>query len=512
MESKALVPVLEVSGIEKRYGGVHALKNVAWQVQAGEVHGLVGENGAGKSTLIKQISGAEAPDEGVILIDGRPLPLGSTQAALNLGVSAVYQEPQLFGDLTVEENIFLGREKTVGGKVQWKEQRQQAAELLERLNLNPELLTKRVADLPVGEQQLVSIAKAFVCDVRLLILDEPSAILANDDIDRLFAIVRSLKEQGLGVIYISHRLDELGQITDRITVLRDGEVIGTYPTAEMTPAKIAQAMVGEKFQIADRSHRQQAQLGEQTLKVDSLAYGSRLRDVSFDVRAGEIVGIYGLIGSGTTELIRCLYGINPATNGQITVGGTPTVIKSPGAAMKVGITMLPGNRKTQGVFLSKSLAFNLSSSHLKFFSRFGWFNNRQEKKAMLEAMNTLRVKAPSPQTPIGALSGGNQQKVVMARQLVENPKILLAEEPTQGVDVGAKASIHQLILDHVAQGNSAVVVSTDLEEIRFLADRIVVVHQGKSIVTLPGDVSAAELLSAASGELQTTKTTMQAGE
>ncbi|QWW19463.1 sugar ABC transporter ATP-binding protein [Schaalia sp. 19OD2882] len=493
-------PVLEVTGLDKRYGGVHALDDVTWSVRPGEVHGLVGENGAGKSTLIKMISGAQVPDAGTVKVDGHEIPLGNTQAALAAGVSAVYQEPQLFADLTVAENIFLGREDTVGGRVRWREQQVKARELLDRLHLDPAIMHMRVADLPVGEQQLVSIAKAFAADVRLLILDEPSAILADADIERLFTIVKGLRDQGIGVIYISHRLDELGQITDRITVMRDGAVVGTHRTEDMTPTKIARAMVGDKFQVADRSGRDSQVRDEVVLAARGLAAGRHLAGADLELRKGEILGVYGLIGSGTTELVRALYGITPAAKGTIEINGHKVRIDTPARAAAHGIAMLPGNRKTQGVFLPKSLSFNISSSHLGFFSRLGLFDHAEERRHTSSVIDRLRIKAPGPDTVIADLSGGNQQKVVMARQLVEDPRILLVEEPTQGVDVGAKAEIHQLILDHVAQGNSALVLSTDLEEIRFLADRIVVMRRGRTEAVLPGDVSAVELLGVANGD------------
>lgn len=497
-----LGPILTVEGIDKSYGGVHALKSVTWSVDAGEVHGLVGENGAGKSTLIKMISGAESPDAGRILVGGDSLPLGDTQASLAAGVSPVYQEPQLFADLTVQENIFLGREETRAGRVRWREQSQRAAELLERLQLDPSILQRRVGDLAVGVQQLVSIAKAFVTDVRLLILDEPSAILSHADIDRLFTIVRTLRAEGIGVIYISHRLDEIREITDRVTVMRDGEVIATEQAADLTPADIATLMVGDKFQIADRSARPSHATEEVMLDVDGLGAGSRLSEASFCVHRGEILGVYGLIGSGTTELVRALYGITPVSQGSVTLEGNPVAIRSPRQAMRLGMTMLPGNRKTQGVFLPKSLSFNLTSSHLQHFSTAGVLDRGAERSAMTEAMGKLRIKAPDTETVISSLSGGNQQKVVMARQLVRQPKVLLVEEPTQGVDVGAKSEIHNLIVEHVSGGHCAVVVSTDLEEIRYLCDRIVVLHQGRSAVTLSGDVDAGTLLRAASGDVQ----------
>lgn len=493
-------PLLQVTGIDKRYGGVHALKSVSMDIRAGEVHGLVGENGAGKSTLIKMISGAEVPDEGEILLNGEVLELGNTALALERGISPVYQEPQLFADLTVEENIFLGREQTSRGRVEWKKQHEMVQDLLADLQLRPDAIRERVGDLSVGEQQLVSIAKAVSTDVKLLILDEPSAILANKDVDTLFDIVRTFTARGIGVIYISHRLDELAKITDRITVLRDGQHVGTYDTESLTTVEVASLMVGNKFQVAEREDRNSSVTNTESIAVYDVAAGKRLFGATFALYRGEVLGIYGLIGSGTTEMIRALYGIEPATQGKICVHGKEIKLKSPKAAMAQGITMLPGNRKAQGVFLPKPLTFNLSSSHLGFFSKFGFFNYKKEKSAMLDAISKLKIKTRSPEALISELSGGNQQKVVMARQFIEDPSVLLVEEPTQGVDVGAKAEIHNLILEHAKSGNSVLVVSTDLEEIRYLSDRIIVFRDGYSEIELPGECSATDLLAAASGE------------
>lgn len=493
---------LQVKNIDKRYGGVHALKNVTWSVLAGEIHGLVGENGAGKSTLIKMISGAEKPDEGCIYIHGQEINSGDTNAAFEAGVSAVYQEPQVFRNLTVAENIFVGREKKKVGIVDWNHQYEQAEDILRQVSLNPEILGIKVGRLPVGEQQLVAIAKALVTKTKLLILDEPSAILTNDEIDKLFRIVRSLRDKGVGVIYISHRLDEVQNLTNRVTVMRDGEIIGTYKTETMSPTEIAKAMCGDKFKVQDTRESHRLPDVDPLLKVDNLHVTRRLKDVSFELYPGEILGVYGLVGSGTSELVRGIFGIQKIDSGEVRVNGNKIQLTSPQKAMLSGISMLPGNRKTQGVFLPKSLSFNMSSSHLKFFSKFGFFRYKKERQVMLSLMDKLRIKAPSPETHIGALSGGNQQKVVMAKQLVEGHPILLVEEPTQGVDVGAKREIHDLIINHVSQGNSALVVSTDLEEICYLADRILVIYHGTGIKIFEGGVDAATLLAAACGDIE----------
>lgn len=494
-------PIVRAQGLRKSYGGVHALKGVDFEVLPGEVHGLVGENGAGKSTLIKMLAGAETPDAGTVTVDGEPLSLGDTQAAIAAGISTVYQEPHLFGELTVAENIFIGRELTKAGRVRWQDQRTRARDLLERIGLPPSLSGRRVADLPVGQQQLVSIAKAFATDVKVLILDEPSAILADKDIETLFDVVRNMRDHGVGMIYISHRLDELGQITDRVTVMRDGEVVATDQTESLTTRQIAELMVGHELQRLERRERAVAPGGDGVvLEVRDLRASKALKGVSFDLHGGEVLGVYGLIGSGTSDLARALYGITPASQGTVAVNGRPVRLSSPARAAAAGFAMVPGNRKAEGVFLNKALSFNLSSSHLGFFTgMLGWFDARRERKVTTELMGKLRVKAPAPETRIGALSGGNQQKVVMARQLVEDPKVLILEEPTQGVDVGAKDEIHRLVLELADSGAASLVISTDLEEIRTLADRILVLHNGVVGAELPGGASSADLLSAASG-------------
>lgn len=492
--------LLSADGIVKNYGGIRALRGVDFSLSAGEVRGLVGENGAGKSTLIKMLSGAEVPDMGTVTVEGAQIALGNPQSSLAAGISTVYQEPTLFGELNVVENIFLGRELASAGRIDWKEQYQKAVELLELLGLDPELANQTVADLPVGEQQLISIAKAFATDVKVLILDEPSAILSGKEIAVLFTMVRRLKAAGTGVIYISHRLDELTEITDSVTVMRDGEVVTTRPITELTTRAIAELMVGRELTSAESSG---AEPGEVVLDVEHLAAGKALKDISFQLREREIVGIYGLVGSGSGDIARALYGIDPASAGSVRVRGKDVALSSPGAAKKAGFTMAPGNRRRDGVFLDKTLTFNMASSHLDHFSNgLGWMKSREEAGVMETMMQKLRIKAPKPTTVIGALSGGNQQKVVIARQLVGDNVVTILEEPTQGVDVGAQAEIHKLVFDIANDGGACLVVSTDLEEIRTLCDRIIVMHSGVVSAEFRRGVTAADLLAAASGDSQ----------
>jgi rhamnose transport system ATP-binding protein len=491
--------VLDVRGLRKRYGGVHALRDADFQVRLGEVHALIGENGAGKSTLIKMLAGVETPDDGTIHFRGEVLPLGDPHASLKAGISTVYQESHLFGELSVAENMFLGREIRSGGRVQWSEEFDRAAELLTEIGLDPGYALRRVGELSVGEQQLISIAKAFGAKVRLLILDEPSAILADRDIETLFSVVRRLRDTGVGVVYISHRLDELAQIADRVTVMRDGRVVTTDDIVNLSTRQLAELMVGHELGTVDTTGRVVSQ--DVALALDSVSAGRALKDVSLQLHSGEVLGVYGLIGSGTSELVRALYGITPARTGKITVRGRPMSFTSPSRAAAAGVAMLPGNRKAQGVFLDKPLTFNMSVSHLRYFSRFGFFmDRRREKGSTVEFMQRLSVKAPSPRTLIGALSGGNQQKVVMARQLVESPELLVLEEPTQGVDIGAKGEIHSLILELARDGAAVLVISTDLDEMRTLSDRVIVLRNGEIAGTFGRGARTASLLASASGD------------
>ena len=492
--------LLRLTGIRKRYGGVQALRGVDFDVRSGEVHALVGENGAGKSTLIKIISGAETADEGTVEMTGQRLGGGNTSAALDAGIATVYQEPQLFGELSVAENIFIGRELTRGVLVDRAAQRAKVDELLDRLGLDRALADVRVADIPVGEQQLVSIAKAFSHEPKILILDEPSAILTDREIGTLFDVVKGLREHDVGIIYISHRLDELSVIADRVTVLRDGERVASHPMREVTIRKVVELMVGHVLVGPPAGHRVAAEV-EPALEVSGLGRRGGFQDVSFAVRPSEVVAVYGLIGSGTGPLARALYGIDPADSGTININGEPVRLPTPQAAARTGIALLPGNRKAQGVFGIKSIAFNISVAHLHLLRRLRvWVDRRREQQVATDLIKRIAIKAPGPQTPVNALSGGNQQKVVLARQLVERPGVLVLEEPTQGVDVGAKEEIHKQILALADQGTAVLVVSSDLLEVLELADRVLVVRAGSIVAEFGRGASQADVLAAAAGD------------
>ncbi|WP_262286780.1 sugar ABC transporter ATP-binding protein [Micromonospora sp. MA102] len=491
--------MLRLTGIDKRYGGVHALRGVDFELARGEVHALVGENGAGKSTLIKIVSGAETPDAGRIEINGETIATGSTTSALGAGIATVYQEPQLFGELTVAENVFIGRERRRAGIVQRGRQHEEVVALLERMGLDAAVADVRVADLSVAEQQLVSIAKAFASQPRILILDEPSAILTDREIETLFAAVRGMRDSGVAVIYISHRLDELAQITDRVTVLRDGQVVASRPTRELTVRAVAELMVGHKLETGQVTRT--VADAEPALAASGLGRQDVFADVDLAVRPGEVVALYGLVGSGAASIARALYGIDPADSGAVRINGRGVALKSPADAVRHGITMLPANRKVQGVFSSKSIAFNISSAHLRLLSRARlWVDRGRERSVAQDFIKRIAIKAPGPATLVGNLSGGNQQKVVLARQLVERPRILLLEEPTQGVDVGAKDEIHRIIVELADAGSAVLVVSSDLPEVLQLADRVLVVRAGRITASFDRGARQADVLAAAAGD------------
>ncbi|HET6504158.1 MAG TPA: sugar ABC transporter ATP-binding protein [Amycolatopsis sp.] len=492
--------LLRLRGIRKRYGGVTVLRDVDFEVRAGEVHALVGENGAGKSTLIKIASGAEPAGGGTITVGGRRLAGGSTTAALDAGIATVYQEPQLFGELTVAENVFIGRELRRRGLVDRAAQRARVAELLARLGLDPAIAEVRVADLPVAEQQLVSIAKALTGPARVLILDEPSAILTDREIERLFAAIRTLRADGVGIVYISHRLDELAVIADRITVLRDGAVVATKPVRELCVRSIAELMVGGSLAEPGASAATSGD-GPVLLAVAGLGRTRAFAEVSFQVRAGEIVALYGLVGSGAEHIAGALYGISPADTGSIAVGGEPVRVHSPKDAARAGIGMVPADRKVAGVFAGKSVGFNISVGDLPALSRVAaWVDRTREREVAAGFIRRIAIKAPGVASLVSTLSGGNQQKVVLARSLAGRPRVLLLAEPTQGVDVGAKEEIHRVVRGLAEDGSAILVVSSDLREVLRLADRVLVVRGGRIGPEFGRSAAQADILAAAAGD------------
>jgi rhamnose transport system ATP-binding protein len=498
-EAAGSVPRVALSGIVKTYGGVRAIRNADLSVAPGTVHALVGENGAGKSTLIKILAGAERADAGSLQFNGEPVSIASTTDAIGLGVQTVYQEPQLFPELSVAENVFVGREVLKGIRVDWAGQAQQMGSLLDTVGLDAAIATKTVGALSIAQQQQVSIAKALAGEARVLILDEPSAILTDAEIDVLFAVIRRLTATGVSVIYISHRLDELFRIADVVTIMRDGETITTRPIDELTVREIAELMVGGV--LAEPRTDVEATRGDVLLELDELSLSGFFDRISLDVRAGEIVGLYGLIGSGAGDIASTIYGMQRPTGGRILVRGEPVVFRRPSSAKKRGIHLLPANRSAQGAFSFHSIAFNITIGELHLLSRIkGWVERRAERDIARNFISRLAVKTPSENQPISAMSGGNAQKVVLARQLVNRPELLVLVEPTQGVDVGAKEEIHRIVDDLAAEGTAVLVVTSDLGEVLRISDRILVIRSGEIAREFTPDATQVEILAAAAGE------------
>ncbi len=496
---------LELRDISKRYGGVRAIRHADLVVEPGTVHAVVGENGAGKSTLIKIVAGAESADTGTMAFEGAPMHLSSTQDALAYGIQTVYQEPQLFAELTVSENIFVGREIVTRGRVDWAAQHDKVLELLALLDLPERYATRTVGDLSIAEQQQVSIAKALAGNAKVLILDEPSAILTDSEIDVLFGVVRRLTESGVSVIYISHRLDELFRICQHVTIMRDGETIGTWPIEELTLRRIVELMVGGALEEHAEARTPTAE--EPRLMLENLAVEGHFSDVNVTVRPGEIVGLYGLVGSGVAEIAETIYGMRHATGGRILLEGSVVAPKHPRAAQRLGIALLPANRKAQGMFAFQPIAFNISVAHLRLLSRAKvWMDRGRETSVAKDMISRLSIKTPSERQPISAMSGGNAQKVVLARQLVERPPVLVLAEPTQGVDVGSKEEIHRIIAALADEGTAVLVATSDLGEALRISDRLLVVRDGTTTTEFGPGAKQADVLAAAAGAEHPEKT------
>jgi rhamnose transport system ATP-binding protein len=477
-------PLLQLTGITKAFGGVHALRGVSFDLLAGEVHALVGENGAGKSTLIKIITGALRPDGGTLWIAGEEVAENSPAKAAELGVAAIYQQPALFPDLSVAENIALALETPrIFGLVRWGERKRRARELLDRIGarIDPDTEARR---LSMPEQQLVEIAKAISSQARIVIMDEPTASLSDREVDNLFRIVRELKQKGAGILYVSHRLEELPRIADRVTALRDGLKVGTRRMAEVDRPTLIQMMVGRE--LADVFPKVDVARGNVVLETEQLAQLARTGSagISLKVRAGEILGLAGLIGAGRTEFARVLFGLTPADSGRILLNGKPIRITSPGDAVRHGIAYVPEDRRKHGVIADFSVAWNTTLAILPGIATRGFLDFAKERRLAEASVNELGVKTPSIDTSVGDLSGGNQQKVSLARWLVSKPAVIILDEPTQGVDVAAKAEIHKLMGEMAKRGIAIILISSELPEILGLCDRIAVLHGGLIMATL----------------------------
>jgi rhamnose transport system ATP-binding protein len=484
-ESKAAGALLRASSVSKSFAGVQALRDVSFELRAGEVHALVGENGAGKSTLIKIITGAVQADAGTIEIDGHAITGNSPIRARQLGIAAIYQQPALFPALTVAENISLGLE---GGSlwrlIDWHKRRTRARELLTRIgaDLDPAMLA---GSLSMPEQQMVEVARALGASARVLILDEPTASLTEREVEALFGVIRELKAQSVGIIYISHRLEELFAIGDRVTVLCDGRTVATREMKEVDERELIHLMVGRELSAV--FPKRPVPMGETLLEARAL--GSRTGDVSavsFSVRAGEILGLAGLVGAGRTELARTLFGLTPADEGELLLRGQPVRIGSPAQAVASGIAYVPEDRRRHGVILEMPIAANTTLASLRRIARHGFLDFEAENDVAASFAAQLGVKTHSLFAPAGTLSGGNQQKVALGRWLATEPSVLILDEPTQGIDVGAKAEIHGLMCDLAERGMAIIMISSELLEVIGMSDRIAIMREGTIVAVLEG--------------------------
>mgnify|MGYP000876313350 FL=1 len=484
---------LELKGITKTFPGVKALDRVSFQLKQGEIHALMGENGAGKSTFIKVITGVHEPDEGEIWLDGRRVRFRNPREAQQMGIAAIYQHVTCYPDLSVTENIFMGHEKVdpATKRILWHEMHEEAGRLLAELGAGFDPRTQ-MGVLSVAQQQIVEIAKALSMNAGIIIMDEPTAALTARESEELYRIAESLRERGASIIFISHRMEDMYRLADRVTVFRDARYIGTWNIDEITKEKLIVAMVGRE--INQLFPKRKTEIGEEVLRVEGLGRTGYFADVSFAVRRGEILGITGLVGAGRSEVCQAIFGIDRFDRGAIYLKGRQVRPSSPEEAMKLGIGYLPEDRQKQGLVLEFGVGHNITLPVLGKFAKRGWLNERRETEKAKELAEKVNVKAITLTDPVSSLSGGNQQKVVFAKLLTSELDVLILDEPTKGVDVGAKSAIYEMIGDLAEQGYGIVLVSSEMPEIIGLCDRVVVMREGRVTATLERDEMTQEAI------------------
>jgi rhamnose transport system ATP-binding protein len=491
-------PLVELRGVSKAYGGVHAVEDVSFAIAPARTHALVGENGAGKSTLVKILTGVVSPDAGTVLVDGKPHSIHGPSAARKLGIVAMYQDPTVFEDLTVAENVFAGRSpRRRLGVVDWKAMHREARRLLREIGADfaPDA---PVRGLGAADRQLLEIAKALSSSARLLIMDEPTAALSLQEVDNLFAVVRRLHARGVSVLFISHRLEEVSEIADTVTVLRDGRHVETRPAPELGQGEMIRLMVGRSLDAL--FPKEAAEIGEPVLKVEGLTRRGVFSNVSFEVRRGEIVGLAGFVGSGRTEVARCIFGIDRLDAGRIWIDGHPFTPRSPRAALRRGLAYLPEDRLRQGLIQPMSIERNATMAVLPELAPGGILQPWRERRLARSFIERLRIKATSPKQVVRSLSGGNQQKVVLSKWLATEPRILILDEPTHGVDVGTKADVHRTISNLATHGLAILLISSELPEILGMADRVLVIREGRLVAELSREAATQEaIVQAAAG-------------
>ncbi len=470
--------ILQMKDIDKRFSGVHALKGVNFELRAGEVHALMGENGAGKSTLIKVLCGIHKRDGGSINLFGEDVDFTNIAESQKAGISVIHQELNMMNHLTVAQNIYIGREPYKGIAIDDKKMVDDAKQLFDKIGVNIDP-TVALGTLTVGKQQMVEIAKAVSHECKLLVLDEPTAALTQPEVEELFKIMNDLKEKGIGMIYISHRMDEINRISDRVTVMRDGEYIGTVNTAETTKDEIVKMMVGRVIYGDKKEKSNVPDDAPVVLEVKNLNSGKEIRDVSFKLRRGEILGFAGLMGAGRTEVARAIYGADLKDSGEIYINGKKVNIKTPEQAVKNGICYLSEDRKRYGLMLIKSVTENSAIASIDDYIKFGWLDDKAMREESEKTNALLRTKTPSMEQQLKNLSGGNQQKVIVARWLMKDSDIFIFDEPTRGIDIGAKSEMYELMEDLASKGKSIIMISSELAEIQRLSDRVVVMCEGR---------------------------------
>ena len=489
---------IEMKGINKSFGSNQVLKDAGFFLKDGEVHALMGENGAGKSTLMKILTGVYTKDSGTVLVDGREVNYKNPQEAEKAGIVFIYQELNVLFDLTVEENLFMGKEITKAfGVCDRKAMRAKAKEVMERVGVNIPV-DAVMSDLSVGQQQMVEICKALMVDAKVLIMDEPTAALTQSETEGLFKVINSLREKGVSIVYISHRMEEIFELCDRITILRDGQYIDTRYIKDITMDDIVQMMIGRE--IGERYPKREAVIGDEVIRVEGLTHHKLFRDVSFSVRAGEVLGVSGLMGAGRTEIMQAIFGNLPIVGGKLFIEGKEVSIQNPRQAIAAGIGFITEDRKTEGLLLEKSIAENIELANLGKVSDNNVLSKKKGAELVKRGIEEFRIKCFGPEHECGNLSGGNQQKVVLAKWIYTDPKILILDEPTRGVDIGAKKEIYNVINELAAKGVAVIMVSSELPEVLGMSDRIMVVHEGHVTGIIDGEqADQAKVMTLATG-------------
>jgi rhamnose transport system ATP-binding protein len=492
-------PLLAVRSVAKSFGAVAAVRDVSFPLYAGEVHALVGENGAGKSTIVKMLAGVHRPDAGTIELDGRPLELTTPADALAAGIAVIYQEPTLFPDLTVAENIVMGRQPRRSlRRVDRRAMNALASGFFARLGvaIDPD---RPARGLSIADQQIVEIAKALSLDARVIVMDEPTAALSGVEVERLFVVARALREDGAALLFISHRFEEITALCQRVTVMRDGRHVSTDPLADLTVDEIVRRMVGRPLDTL--FPKREVPLGDVVLQVEGLGRRGVFSDVSFEVRAGEIVALAGLVGAGRSEVVRAVFGVDRPDAGQVRVNGEALRPGSARAAMAAGVALVPEDRRQQGLVIEASIARNAASTRLRSLARLGLLFGGAERRLAQEWTARLQTRYASLDDPVARLSGGNQQKVVLAKWLSTQPRVLIVDEPTRGIDVATKAEVHRLMSDLAAEGVAIVMVSSELPEVLGMADRVLVMREGRLVAEIPRERADEEsVMFAATGQ------------